>query len=96
MPARPLQRVVEEAAADASQQAAQHDELDSFIERFAPYASGANFSTALVNGGSNPQGNYASGEANLDVQYAVAMSHGVPVRYYATGGEDHDFVPDLE
>ena len=70
--------------------------LDRFLEMFAGYAMGANFSTELINGGKNPQGEYFSAEANLDTQYAVAMAYKVPVRYYSTGGEDHDFIPDLE
>ena len=78
------------------QQAAQHDMLDKFLKMFATYAIGTNFSTELINGGKNPQGEYFSGEANLDVQYTIAMAFRVPVRYYSTGGEDHDFIPDLE
>ncbi|POR37257.1 Tripeptidyl-peptidase SED2 [Tolypocladium paradoxum] len=77
-------------------QAAQHDMLDKFVEMFARYAIGANFSTELINGGKNPQGEYPSGEANLDIQYTIAMAHKVPVRYYSTGGEGHDFIPDLD
>ncbi|KAI9163040.1 Tripeptidyl-peptidase SED2 [Paramyrothecium foliicola] len=77
-------------------QAAQFTELEHFIEQFAPYAAGGNFSVAYVNGGQNPQGEYPSGEANLDVQYAMAMAPGIPVRYYTTGGEKHDFIPDLD
>lgn len=50
-----------------------------------------------VNGGTNPQGtNVPSSEANQDVQYAAAMGYDVPVRFYATGGENHDIIPDLE
>ncbi|KND88392.1 Tripeptidyl-peptidase SED2 [Tolypocladium ophioglossoides CBS 100239] len=77
-------------------QAAQHDMLDKFLSMFARYAIGANFSTELINGGKNPQGEYYSAEANLDVQYTIAMAYKVPVRYYSTGGEDHDFIPDLD
>ncbi|KAJ6437164.1 5-oxoprolinase [Purpureocillium lavendulum] len=79
-----------------SKQTAQHDQLDKFLAAFAPDAVGANFSTVLVNGGHNPQGDYPGGEANLDIQYAVAMAHRVPVTYYSVGGEDHDFLPDLD
>ncbi|KAG5917342.1 hypothetical protein E4U42_007273 [Claviceps africana] len=78
-------------------QAAQHDQLARYIDAYAPYARGANLSVALVNNGSNPQGtNYPSGEANLDVQVAMAMAWRVPVRFYATGGEEHGFEPDLD
>ncbi|RFU76514.1 tripeptidyl-peptidase 1 precursor, partial [Trichoderma arundinaceum] len=78
-------------------QAAQHDELDRFLRMFAPYAANANFSVDSVNGGENPQGiNVPSGEANPDIQYAVAMAYDVPIRFYATGGENHDVIPDLD
>lgn len=51
----------------------------------------------LVNGGENPQGNdYPSGEANLDIQYAIAMAYNVSVQYMPVGGEYRDFIPDLE
>lgn len=78
------------------QQTAQHAQLDKFAQMFAPYAAGANFSEALVNGGENPQGEYPSGEANLDIQYAVAMAYDLLVQYIAVGGEYLDFIPDLE
>ncbi|ODA80747.1 hypothetical protein RJ55_03706 [Drechmeria coniospora] len=77
-------------------QTAQHDQLDKFLNMFADYAIGSNFSTESINGGQNPQGEYPSGEANLDIQYAIAMSYRIPVRYYPTGGEKHDFIPDLD
>ncbi|UNI20929.1 Tripeptidyl-peptidase I [Purpureocillium takamizusanense] len=79
-------------------QAAQHAQLNKFLAALAPDARGANFSTVLVNGGSNPQDETytRTGEANLDIQYAVAMAYPVPVTFYAVGGEDHDFVPDLD
>ncbi|KAL6905075.1 peptidase S8/S53 domain-containing protein, partial [Trichoderma evansii] len=78
-------------------QAAQYHELDEFLHEFAPYSAGANFSIALVNGGTNPQGtNFSSSEANQDVQYAIAMGYNLPVRFYATGGGNHDIIPDLD
>ncbi|KAM0485418.1 hypothetical protein ACHAPX_001404 [Trichoderma viride] len=77
-------------------QAAQYHELGEFLHDFAPSAA-VNVSVASVNGGANPQGtNFPSSEANQDVQYAVAMAHNVPVRFYATGGENHDIIPDLD
>jgi tripeptidyl-peptidase-1 len=64
---------------------------------FAPYSTNANFSVESVKGGDNPQGgNFPSSEANQDVQYGIAMAYNVPVRFYATGGENHDIIPDLE
>lgn len=79
------------------QQAAQYDQLSKFLREFAPYAANASFSVEPVAGGANPQSNdVPSGEANMDMQYAIAMAYNVPVRFYATGGANHDFIPDLE
>ncbi|KAK5992235.1 Tripeptidyl-peptidase SED2 [Cladobotryum mycophilum] len=77
-------------------QAAQYDQLDKFLRAYAPYAVGANFSVESINGGQNTQGEVASGEANLDIQYAVAMVYNLPVRYLATGGGNRDIIPDLD
>ncbi|KAL7909116.1 peptidase S8/S53 domain-containing protein [Trichoderma velutinum] len=78
-------------------QAAQYDQLRMFLDDFAPYAVNANFSVESVNGGENPQGsNKPAGEANVDIQYAVSMAYGIAVRFYATGGANHDIVPDLD
>ncbi|PNP43257.1 hypothetical protein TGAMA5MH_04714 [Trichoderma gamsii] len=78
-------------------QAVQYHELGEFVHEFAPYSATVNVSVASVNGGTNPQGtNFPSSEANQDVQYAVAMAHEIPVRFYATGGENHDIIPDLD
>lgn len=67
------------------------------MDEFAPDASGRNFTTALVNGGANIQGDdQLTGEANLDTQYAVSMASNIPVKFYSVGGENHDFIPDLE
>ncbi|KHN96536.1 tripeptidyl-peptidase 1 precursor [Metarhizium album ARSEF 1941] len=79
-----------------SQQAAQYDQLGKYVDKYAPYAKGGNFSVELVNNGTNPQGEYASGEANMDVQITVSMAFRVPVRFYATRGEEHGFMPDLD
>ena len=74
--------------ANAIQQFAQYSELQNFITQFAPYANGRNFSVVSINGGRNDQGlDVGQGEANLDIQYAMAMSHRVPIRYYSTGGQ---------
>lgn len=80
------------------QQTAQFSELESFLKAFDPSNIGANFTEAFINGGANPQGNnYPSGEANLDIQLAVALGAGnVDVRFYSVGGENHDYIPDLE
>lgn len=78
------------------QQAAQYDQLEEFLRRFAPDQQGTGFSVSLVNGGQNLQGEYPSGEANLNIQYAVALADEVPVQFISVGGENHDFNTDLE
>jgi tripeptidyl-peptidase-1 len=70
--------------------------LQKYIDAYAPYANGSSFSVELINNGTNPQGEYPSGEANMDIQIAISMAYTVPVRFYSTGGEDHKFNPDLE
>ncbi|KAF7552558.1 hypothetical protein G7046_g7379 [Stylonectria norvegica] len=77
-------------------QTAQYDELEEFLRRFAPDQKGANFSEALVNGGKNPQGKYPSAEANLDIQYAVSLAYKVPVQFISVGGENRNFISDLD
>ncbi|KAK4068799.1 uncharacterized protein Triagg1_7159 [Trichoderma aggressivum f. europaeum] len=78
-------------------QSAQFDQLSIFLNNFAPYAANASFSVETINGGRNRQGNNESqGEANADIQYAISMGYDIPVRYYATGGELHDLIPDLD
>ncbi|KAH6874691.1 peptidase S8/S53 domain-containing protein [Thelonectria olida] len=77
-------------------QAAQYDQLEEFLDRFDPIQEGRNFSVALVNSGTNPQGAYPGGEANPNTQYALSMSGEVPVRFYSVGGENHNFIPDLD
>ncbi|KAM5352648.1 hypothetical protein ACJ41O_005370 [Fusarium nematophilum] len=80
-----------------SGQTAQYDQLEEFLRRFAPDLEGASFSEDLVNGGTNNQGDqYPSGEANLNIQWAVALAHQVPVRFISVGGENHDFNVDLD
>lgn len=78
-------------------QYAKYDDLETFLELYAPYATGSNFSVVGINGGSNPQDKPALNdvEANLDIQYAVAMSHDIPVTYYSTAGLG-ELVPDLD
>ncbi|KFA74782.1 hypothetical protein S40288_06627 [Stachybotrys chartarum IBT 40288] len=77
-------------------QTAQYRELEMFVDTYASYARGANFSVEPINNGSNPQGEYPSGEANLNIQYAIGMAHNVPVRFYTNGGEYRDYIPDLD
>ncbi|KAE8378043.1 peptidase S8/S53 domain-containing protein [Aspergillus bertholletiae] len=80
----------------------------SFLNESANYADLAlyekrfnipsqNFSVELINGGINDQ-NWTTaslGEANLDVELIVAVSHPLPVKEYITGGLP-PFVPNLD
>ncbi|KFY24098.1 hypothetical protein V491_02288, partial [Pseudogymnoascus sp. VKM F-3775] len=71
-------------------------DLNNFIEKYAPYAAGANFTPISVRGPNNPQNTTDDDvEANLDIQYAVAMSYNIPVNYYSTDGLG-ELVPDLD
>lgn len=79
------------------QQWAKHDALEQFLKDYAPYAATQNFSTVLVNGGADDQGDQQEDdvEANLDIQYVAAMGFNSTIRYYSTGGRGK-LVPDLE
>ncbi|KAI1642479.1 tripeptidyl-peptidase [Daldinia loculata] len=66
---------------------ARYSDLQSFENQYLTQAKGQNFSVELVNGGLDDQSsNDDSGEANLDVQYILAISSPIPIREYSTGG----------
>ncbi|KAI4868398.1 tripeptidyl-peptidase [Hypoxylon rubiginosum] len=66
---------------------ARYSDLQSFERQYLSAASGQNFSVQLVNGGLNDQSSSDdSGEANLDVQYVLAVSSPIPIVEYSTGG----------
>ncbi|KAI1073558.1 tripeptidyl-peptidase [Whalleya microplaca] len=66
---------------------ARYSDLESFETQWLPEATGQNFSVELVNGGLNDQNSSDdSGEANLDVQYVLAISNPVPILEYSTAG----------
>lgn len=79
------------------EQWAKHDQLEPFVNKYAPYAADNNFTAVGVNGGVNIEGPTEEDdvEANLDIQYAVAMAYKTPITYYSTGGRG-PLVPDLE
>lgn len=77
------------------EQWAKYDQLELFTNTYAPYAADANFTAVGVHGGVNQQGPSDDIEANLDIQYAVALSYKTPITYYSTGGRGL-LVPDLE
>lgn len=79
-------------------QYAQYAELQRFLNEYATYARNASFDVVSISGGLNIQNmpnTTDTGEANLDVQYGIAMSHNTPVTYYTTGGLGL-LVPDLD
>ena len=75
---------------------ARYNDLKLFEDNIATYAKGQNFSVVSFNGGLNDQtGTEDSGEANLDNQYIVGVSHPVPVTEFSTGGRG-PLIPDLD
>ncbi|KFX92468.1 hypothetical protein O988_07250, partial [Pseudogymnoascus sp. VKM F-3808] len=71
-------------------------DLNDFIAKYAPYAKGAKFDAVGIKGGLNEQNSTENDvEANLDIQYAVALSYNIPVTYYQTAGLG-ELVPDLD
>lgn len=78
------------AVAGFLSQFANHADADTFLSKYAPTLEAAkyNFSTELVNGGQNPQQGYEAGsEANLDIQYALALGYPSKLTYYSCGGK---------
>ncbi|KAF3064043.1 Tripeptidyl-peptidase sed2 [Daldinia childiae] len=66
---------------------ARYSDLQSFESQYLTQAKGQNFSVELVNGGLDDQSSSDdSGEANLDVQYVLAISSPIPIKEYSTGG----------
>ncbi|ODA83680.1 hypothetical protein RJ55_02195 [Drechmeria coniospora] len=69
------------------EQYANFADTQSFLLETKPELAGRNFSVELVNGGRNPQDAAEAGaEANLDVQYAMAVGYPAAVTYYSTHG----------
>ncbi|KAL8392973.1 hypothetical protein RB595_002965 [Gaeumannomyces hyphopodioides] len=78
------------------EQYAKYNMLEKFQSTYAPYTLDANFSVVSVNGGLNDQASKAdSVEANLDIQYGLAMSYKTNIAYYTTGGRG-PLVPELD
>lgn len=83
------------------EQYARYADLDLFEDKYVPAAKGQNFSVELVNGGLNNQtARSDSGEANLDLQYILGISHPIPIIEYSTAGRgpliptrDQPFLP---
>lgn len=80
------------------EQYAQEEELRRFVDEYAPYARNASFEVVSISGGLNIQNVPSSvdtEEANLDMQYGLAMSYNTSVTYYTTGGRGF-LMPDLD
>lgn len=75
---------------------ARYDDTEAFIEQLFPVAEGWNFSWTSISGGLMDQNSDSDFvEANLDVQYALAMSFNTSMDYYSTAGRGI-LVPDLD
>lgn len=77
------------------EQYARYDDLEAFLEQFAPDMTDANFTVQEINGGLNDQSSSIDSiEASLDIQYGIALSYHVPTIFFSTGGRG-PLVPDL-
>ena len=75
---------------------ARYDDLEAFKKLYAPFMKNESFSWTSVDGGLLDQTSTAdSGEANLDVQYALSVGYPVPGNYYSTAGRG-ELIPDLD
>ncbi|MCJ1462751.1 vesicle formation at the endoplasmic reticulum [Pseudocyphellaria aurata] len=75
---------------------AKYKDFSNFTKLYAPYAQNQTFEYELINGGLSTQNSVQdSGEANLDVQYALPLSYPAKATYYSTGGLG-DLVFDLD
>ncbi|KAK6971675.1 family S53 protease-like protein [Favolaschia claudopus] len=72
---------------------AEVDDLQAFLAQFRPdLPPNQTFLTALLDGGTNPQGPGIAGfEATLDVQYAAGIATGVPLQFLSVGTFLSDF-----
>lgn len=77
------------------EQYARYDDLEAFLQEYAPSMTDANFTVESINGGLNEQSSPTdSTEASLDIQYGIALAYKVPTIFYSTGGRG-PLVPDL-
>ncbi|KAK5988017.1 Tripeptidyl-peptidase sed2 [Cladobotryum mycophilum] len=75
------------AVASFLEEYARYSDLDLFKQKYVPQAAGQSFDVELINGGKNDQNSSEdSGEANLDVQTVLGISHPIPLLQYSTGG----------
>ncbi|PSN67606.1 subtilisin-like protein [Corynespora cassiicola Philippines] len=84
------------AVASYLEEYARYNDLALFEKNLLPEAIGQNFSVIQYNGGLNDQNSADdSGEANLDVQYALGLSSPLPLTEFSTGGRG-PWVADLD
>ncbi|KAL9085329.1 MAG: hypothetical protein Q9165_007620 [Trypethelium subeluteriae] len=78
------------------EQYARYNDFQQFASEYAPSLSGKNFTYVLVNGGIDGQTSQNdSTEANLDVQYGLALNPNATGRFYSVGGRG-PLIPDLD
>ncbi|QRV94556.1 tripeptidyl-peptidase I [Ceratobasidium sp. AG-Ba] len=75
------------------EQYANRKDLATFYEHYRPEVTNATYSVETVNGGLDVQLPPGS-EANLDVQYASAITYPINMTYYSTGGRPSAYKPD--
>ncbi|ODM16991.1 Tripeptidyl-peptidase sed3 [Aspergillus cristatus] len=77
-------------------QYARYDDFRAFMRTYEPDHTDANFDVVSINGGRNDQNSsFASTEASVDIQYAVALAYNTNTTYYTTGGRG-PFVPEVD
>ncbi|KAH8693965.1 peptidase S8/S53 domain-containing protein [Talaromyces proteolyticus] len=77
------------------EQYARYDDLEGFLQQYAPNMTDGNFTVQSINGGMNEQSSDDdSTEASLDIQYGIALAYNVPTIFFTTGGRG-PLVPDL-
>ncbi|KAL0471170.1 tripeptidyl-peptidase [Neurospora intermedia] len=75
------------AFASYLEQYSNYDDFTSFAKAFIPDAADRNYTVKLVKGGLHDQSPDKIGvEANLDLQYILAISNPIPIREYSIGG----------
>ncbi|PWY77405.1 subtilisin-like protein [Aspergillus heteromorphus CBS 117.55] len=74
-------------------ESALYSDLDQFTQYFG--IPQQNFTVETINGGINNQQDDPDGEADLDVENIVGISHPLPVTEFITGGSP-PFIPDVE
>ncbi|KJZ78663.1 hypothetical protein HIM_02054 [Hirsutella minnesotensis 3608] len=71
-------------------QNANHADTVDFLRLYSPTLdrAGYNFATELINGGQNLQERSKAGsEANLDIEYAMAVGYPTQITFWSTGGK---------